>query len=254
MQELLQKCYTGKPETLIQEILNTYTQQGFCIINFLYYAQIKAQHLFEPTKKTHNTQDLYAKMLKKGDFLLPDGMALQLLYRYLTTFKFISSPTNKLPNLNGTDFTPFFLQKLSETYGKEEIGVLCYGAKPTALKKACNYLQKKGIEVIYAQEGYSVFNWEAAQNALSQHPKKIFILLQGRSTPKIPLQELWTRDNYEKIKKNQLILMNVGGLFDRRAGTQKRAPLRVRKIKCERARRLASDPKRNFQKCLNTLY
>ncbi len=110
------------------------------------------------------------------------------------------------------------------------------------------------IEVIYSQDGYSPFDREKAENAITIHPKKVLILLQGRSTPTLPLQELWTLENYEKIKKNQLIVMNVGGLFDWRGGGQKRAPLWIRKIKLERAWRLLSDPKRNMRKCINTIY
>ncbi len=93
-----------------------YEKQHFCVINFLYYAQIHAQQLFETKKKKSEIQQEYAQMLLKGDFLLPDGMALQLLYRYLSRFKFINSHTTKLPNLNGTDFTPFFLKEIAKEY------------------------------------------------------------------------------------------------------------------------------------------
>ena len=263
MEKLLQKCYLWTPEQLTTDILATYQKQHFCIINFLYYAQIHAQQLFEeqsshPKKweKPNETKQRkqYAEILEKGDYLLPDGIALQLLYRYLTTFWFIQSTTSNLPNLNGTDFTPFFLKETAKKIWKENIGVLCYGTKPEILPKAYKFIEKMGIEVIYAQDGYTPFDRWKAEKAIITANKSTLILLQGRSTPTIPLQELRTQENYEKIKQHQLIVMNVGGLFDWRGGGQKRAPLRIRKIKLERAWRLCSDPKRNFKKCLNTLY
>jgi UDP-N-acetyl-D-mannosaminuronic acid transferase (WecB/TagA/CpsF family) len=75
----------------------------------------------------------------------------------------------------------------------------------------------------------------------------------GRSTPTIPLQELRTLRNYQKIKQGWLVVMNVWGFFERWSGGQKRAPLWVRKIKLERLWRLITQPKRNFKKVVNSL-
>jgi hypothetical protein len=44
---------------------------------------------------------------------------------------------------------------------------------------------------------------------LDEYKDTINILLVARSTPKIPLQELWTSRNYQKILDDKLLVMNV---------------------------------------------
>lgn len=64
--------------------------------------------------------------------------------------------------------------------------------------------------MIYIQDGFSEFDWSSAENELDEYQDTINILLVARSTPKIPLQELWTSRNYQKIQDNNLLIMNVG--------------------------------------------
>lgn len=55
-----------------------------------------------------------------GDIILPDGIALQLLY-YTRTQRNILHPktrTKRLPNLNGTDFLPYMISQLQYDYGQ----------------------------------------------------------------------------------------------------------------------------------------
>jgi hypothetical protein len=63
--------------------------------------------------------------------------------------------------------------------------------------------------VIYTQDGFSDFDWSKAQEALDEYQDTINILLVARSTPKIPLQELWTSRNYQKIQQNKLLVVNT---------------------------------------------
>jgi UDP-N-acetyl-D-mannosaminuronic acid transferase (WecB/TagA/CpsF family) len=63
--------------------------------------------------------------------------------------------------------------------------------------------------VIYFQDGYREFVREDAVKQLDDYQDTINILLVGRTTPKIPLQELWTLRNYQKIKQHKLLVMNV---------------------------------------------
>ena len=44
---------------------------------------------------------------------------------------------------------------------------------------------------------------------MSEYQDTINILLVARSTPKIPLQELWTSRNYQKIQQNKLLVINT---------------------------------------------
>ncbi|GHW02512.1 hypothetical protein AGMMS50249_2980 [candidate division SR1 bacterium] len=252
VQKLLKKFYTGNRQDIVDEIWDFYLKSKYCVINFLYYPQIIGFHQFENEKSMSLMEKKYRKTILRSAFLLPDGIALQIYYFCAVKLKKIDSPTAHLNNLNGTDFTPYFLVEIEKKIGKHKLGLICYGAREENLEKACYYLGGLGFDVIYAQEGFSEFDWKTAHKAIKESDKEVFIMLQGRSTPTKPLQELWTDENRENIQKNQLILLNVGGLFDWRSGDQKRAPILVRKAKLERLRRFISNPKRNFQKILNT--
>ena len=63
--------------------------------------------------------------------------------------------------------------------------------------------------MIYIQDGFSEFDRDKAEAALNEYVDTINILLVARSTPKIPLQELRTARNYQKIQDNKLLVMNV---------------------------------------------
>ncbi len=50
MKSILDKLYTGTAETLVEDIIDTYQENGSCIVNFIYFANIVAQRLFENNK------------------------------------------------------------------------------------------------------------------------------------------------------------------------------------------------------------
>jgi hypothetical protein len=64
MQELLEKLYPYKKAKAVNDILKSYEKNGFVISNFLYFAIIKIQKLFESTKKS-TTQKEYKKAIMK---------------------------------------------------------------------------------------------------------------------------------------------------------------------------------------------
>jgi N-acetylglucosaminyldiphosphoundecaprenol N-acetyl-beta-D-mannosaminyltransferase len=145
------------------------------------------------------------------------------------------------------------LNDTKQKYWSQRINVLLYGSKPNVVEKVKENLTLKWYNVIYIQDGFSEFDWQKAEEALNEYVDTINVLLVARSTPKIPLQELWTSRNYQKIIDNKLLVMNVWGLFDFIAWVQRRAPKLFRKLKIERLRRLCSQPKRNYKKVLNSL-
>lgn len=252
MQSLFHKLYTASKEQAVHDILITYHQERFSVVNFIYFANIVGQRLFSEKDKTEKERE-YKKILLKSDFLLPDGIALQVFYFFAKLFRRIESPRFRLDNLNGTDFVPYFLSEAKKKYGNQKLCVLLYGTKPDALKQAEEKLKFQGYNVIYTQDGYSDFDWEAAQEALKEYQDTINILLVARSTPKIPLQELRTSRNYQKIQQHELLVFNTGGLLDFIAWVQKRAPKLWRIFRLEWLYRLLSDPKRNLKKVLNSL-
>lgn len=253
MKSILQKISTSDSLETAENILSIYNEQWNCVINFLYFSQIVSQKVFSSAKKKTEKEKEYKKIILKSDFLLPDGIALQIFYYFAVLFWAIKSDKKWLPNLNWTDFTPFLLNNIKQKYWSQKINILLYWSTPKVVEKVKDNLTLKWYNVIYINDWFSEFDWEKANNALDEYKDTINILLVARSTPKIPLQELRTSRNYQKIQEKKLLVMNVGWLFDFIAGVQKRAPKIFRKLKLERLRRLCSQPKRNYKKVVNTL-
>ena len=57
------------------------------------------ERLFEEREKTEKEKE-YKKLILKSDFLLPDGIALQIYYYCANLFGVIKSDKKWLPNLN----------------------------------------------------------------------------------------------------------------------------------------------------------
>ena len=276
MQEILNKLYPYKKNKAVNDILKSYEKNGFVVSNFLYFAIIKVQKLFESTKKT-TTQKEYKKAIIKWDFLFPDGIALQTFYN-LAAWKF-DLPTRNLPNLNGTDFVSYFLDELKKRYWSQKLCLFLYWAKPAIVKETKQYFEYKGLNVVFAQDGYSELDRDKLNQSKQEYQDTINIMLVAISTPEKPIQELRTIKNQTKIKDNKFILFTVWWLFDFMAADldsykaknkdkahlserinkdekwslQKRAPKFVRKMKLEWLWRLITDPKRNFKKVKSSL-
>lgn len=75
-------------------------------MNFLYFANAMRFRLWE---KSRDERDVaYKTALYTSDFLLPDGIALQV-WDYC-----VHAPRSRLHNLNGTDLTPKILRAASD--------------------------------------------------------------------------------------------------------------------------------------------
>jgi hypothetical protein len=55
-------------------------------VNFIYFSQLVSQHVFSTAKKKTEKEKEYKKLILKSDFLLPDGIALQVFYYLAVTF------------------------------------------------------------------------------------------------------------------------------------------------------------------------
>ena len=91
MQSILDKLYDKTRDDAISEILSLYDQGEAVVVNFLYFAVIASQNLFEDGEKTEKEKE-YKKILLKSDFLLPDGIALQLFYAFARLCGKVKSP------------------------------------------------------------------------------------------------------------------------------------------------------------------
>ena len=253
MKSTLQKISTTDFAETADNIISVYNNQWHCVVNYIYFSQIVSQKVFSSAKKKTEKEKEYKKLILKSDFLLPDGIALQIFYYFAVVLRAIKSEIKWLPNVNWTDFTPYFLNDVKQKYWSQRINILLYGSQPNIVEKVRDNLALKWYNVIYIQDWFSEFDREKAENALNEYVDTTNILLVARSTPKIPLQELRTSRNYQKIIDNKLLVMNVWGLFDFIAWAQKRAPKLFRTLKLEWLWRLCSQPKRNWKKVVNSL-
>ena len=262
--KILNTLFQWTADQACEHILGLYDRKGFCIVDYLYFANIAAKKLFNhhhiayPAEelrealladyKAMNIQWIYAlyqHAIVDADVVLMDGIALQI-FTYLAKKK-------RFDNLNGTDFCPFFFSYVQERYPEKHMNIILYGTYPHLLEKTKQVLLKQGYNVIYAQDGYTNLDWGNIELSLKWRDKDINILLNARSTPDYPIQEIWTLANKDRIQDYWLIVFNQWGTFDFWVGEQKRAPKLVRKLRLERLWRLISDPKRNMKKVVSTL-
>ena len=264
MKSILDKLFTWNQDAAVKAILDVYSRQHFAIIDYLYFANISWKTLFDKIDTRYHLPDFQDALLEEykkkdisqvrkayqdaihdADVVLPDGIALQIFY-FLARRRWLS-------NLNGTDFAPYLLQKLTKKYWSHKVRVVLYGTYPDLLAKTKIFLEKKWYQVVYAQDGYTNLDWNSVENALPHQEDTINVLLVARVTPVYPLQDIRSYANKEQIKKYHLLTMNQWGTFDRRVGKQKRPPQIIRYLRLERLRRLISDPKRNYKKVLDSL-
>jgi len=320
MEKTLSKLYTKKKQSAFKDILETFEDQKYCIIDFLYFSVIVSQYLFsedplldmkkkkekikkrkkkilklkrkifnKPYKKEENHEydntnqdsllykNLYPKQSKyliwwlinksilnfkdnllNMDFLFPDWIALQLFYfcyKIKLLFKSWLKDKQKvfLPNINWTDFTPYFLEEIRNKYWNQKLCILLYWTTEKYIKRTKDFLTYKWYNVIYHQDWFTEFDWNKAEKAIADYSDTINVLLVSRSTPQIPIQTLRSNNEKNKISENNLIVFNVWWLFDHMIWVQKRAPKPIRVIKLERLRRVILYPRRNISKVINSL-
>ena len=63
MQSILEKIYTGTADEAVSEILETYQQEDFSVVNFVYFANIVSQSLFSDKDKTEKEREYKARSI-----------------------------------------------------------------------------------------------------------------------------------------------------------------------------------------------
>lgn len=230
---ILEKIYKFDKKQALKDILKTYKEKWFLVVNYLYFANLVSNEIISGK----NINKEYFSSLETWDFLLPDWIALKLYYK-----KYFGKD---LENLNGTDFSEYLLQNLKG----EEYNLILYGAKKEVIKKAVENIEKKySIKVSYFQDWYREFDFEKLENITSNKINIFFVWLW---TPK---QEIWVRNNIENIKKYNLLTFTQGWTFDFWAWKEKRAPNVFIILKLEWLRRFITNPKKNFKKVWYSFY
>lgn len=229
----LQKLRQQDNNKAIQTIWDLHHKQWYCMVNFLYFANVVINKL----PQQPHTQ--YAMCLMNSDILLPDGIALQTYRRVAYKLWLIQSQINRLSNINGTDFTPYFLQ---ESKKQQSFQIVCYGWSASIVQQAAEKFHDMDLDVAYVQDWYSSFD---RQNFDALYvPTQTYIMLVARGTP---LQEMWVLENLDYIKKYKMIVLTVGWYFDFLTNNEIRAPRRMRG-RWEWLFRLIHNPKKNARK------
>lgn len=170
----------------------------------------------------------YARVLRRADVILPDGIGVELAARM--------RGARLAENLNGTDFTP----KLLREAAARGMSVFLMGGRPGTAERAADKLAHDipGLRIAGTMDGFEGPRDEAAAVArINRSGADILLVAMG-----VPLQELWIDRNAHAL--NTRLNLGVGALFDFLAGNVRRAPVAVRKARCEWLWRLAMEPRR----------
>lgn len=166
--------------------------------------------------------------MKQSDTLIAnDGIGLDIATWLVHRKTFIE-------NLNGTDFTPRFLQSI-----KNDARVFLFGGKPGIAQRAADALVRDyGIQVVGVRDGY-----EDAKNSaeliaeINASAANVVLVAMGN-----PYQEQWIVDHRAQLTAS--VLMGVGALLDFLAGDKSRAPALIQRLRLEWFYRLCLEPSR----------
>lgn len=168
----------------------------------------------------------FARALQQA-LVLNDGIGVDIASRWLYRRYFPA-------NLNGTDFTPDLLDRVSSG-----TRIFLLGGAPGVADLAASAIvaQHDHIEVVGMQHGFFSEDDEAELlNQINASGADIVLVAMGH-----PRQEMWAAQNIDRLGVTTIC---VGALLDFYAGTAQRAPLWVRQLRAEWAFRLLREPQR----------
>lgn len=163
--------------------------------------------------------------------LLNDGVGINIASKLLFGESFPS-------NLNGTDFTPYFLDHCSTP-----LNIFLLGTHPSIVSDAASIFRRRWPQhnLIGFQDGY--FTKEEDDQVIDYIKKSnphIVLVAMGNG-----LQERWVE---RLVPEVALSAWGVGALFDFLTGEAHRAPLWLRRLNLEWTYRLIAEPKRMWKR------
>ena len=274
MYDILKKLYVWTKDDAVNALLDVYDHQHYCIVSYLYFAPIVTHRVFAGPQNTN--QKIYKQHLLENDFLLMDGIALQVFYYIARLLGRIKTKKYWLPNLNGTDFFPYFIQQVKKRYWAKKINFIFYGVydqRDTSVVNQYGATKQYGTqknqfkdvriaaikhhfglpidyyyESNFTDDSFTDFSFDDMKNHLK--PDAINIVMNCRGVPR---QEFWSHFNRENIKKYHLLVFNQWATIDYLCGFEKRAPKFIIWLKLERLRRLLTGWNKNIKKVVSTL-
>ncbi len=250
---MIDTLFSGDKKAALDQLLQLYKQKRFAIVSFLYFANAMKRQLFEDPGGDENylkKRQKYLSALQDSDFLLADGIALQVFSKFATSMQ--------VENLNGTDFIPYFLQEISKDYSVSVYLYQCYdptkGKKSDSLQAWVDALKEQfwvsipwSDQCLYQERGQN-FSFDVLQQASDDDKSEVKVFLNCTWTP---FQEVRTNEHRLFFEKHEMIVFNAGGLIDFISWFETRAPDRVVKARVlETFRRIATKPKKNLHKFL----
>lgn len=168
-----------------------------------------------------------AAMSNTDTIIVNDGVGIDIATWLIHRKTFIE-------NLNGTDFSPLFLQSLGTT-----ARVFLIGAKPGIAQRAAQRLTSEfSINVVGARNGYDeAKDTETLIREVNAANATVVLVAMGN-----PYQEQWIMKNRQHL--NARVLMGVGALLDFLAGDKARAPALIQRLRMEWFYRLCLEPSR----------
>ncbi len=164
--------------------------------------------------------------------VLNDGIGLDIASKLLFGTQFPD-------NLNGTDFTPHYLQKTHHHFR-----LYLLGGRPGVANRAAKVFAQMcpRHQVVGCRDGYFPRSEDAlVARTISASGADVLLVAMGN-----PDQELWLQDNLAATGCR--LGFAVGALFDFITGEAHRAPLWVRTARLEWAYRLAREPRRLWRR------
>lgn len=162
----------------------------------------------------------FADIINKGDYLLRDGIGVQLAFKFLKL--------GETKNLNGTDLIP----KIIDQYKDKKIAI--FGASDEVLKAAKAKLEAEGFTNI-ALTLHGFYDEQKYIEACKDYAPDIVMICMG-----MPRQEILS----EQLKPYTKLIICAGGWADFYSGIKVRAPAWVQKANIEWLHRLAKEPRR----------
>lgn len=142
-------------------------------------------------------------------------------------------------NLNGTDFTPFFLRNT-----RHALRVFVLGGHPDVLQRALEEIRTRAPQHQYVGSQHGYFQpHETSKVVETIKASQADVLIVAFGTP---LQEFWLADHFAATRCQ--LGFCVGGLLDFVSGAKPRAPLWVRRIRMEWIYRLMLEPGRMWRR------
>ena len=180
-----------------------------------------------------NKDEKLEKILKNADLVIPDGVGIKMALRLREI---------KQEQIAGIEFA----RELINLCADNGYPVAFIGAQEEVINRAVENIKNEtpNLNVVYKHNGYYDDEDAIIDELLEKEPKVILVAMG------VPRQEFFI----EKIKskKNDIIMIGVGGSFDVWSGFTKRAPVIWQKLGLEWLYRTIKQPER-FKRIFPTL-